>query len=377
MTALADLLVPATPAVVQATQIQILQLAGFPATAWQSGSVPQSLLQADCQTVSDASVVVSKIAAGGLLELAALLDDPGWLTLLALSHYGLARKSAVATRGTLVLTDNGGGPHTIVENQLYAGPPAGELRFQNIAGGSLPLNGTLSLTFQAEGPGAAYNLANGAITRLLTTLPGVTVSNPATTSGTWITTQGADEESNTSLVTRCKARWPQLGAAANELGWLGWALEPVPAVTRAGVIENYPSGGHVSVFLGGSNGGSSPSDVTTVDAYLQARRPLCVTVHTAAAANFVIALTGTVFARSSQLAAAQAAFNSALTAFAREVPIGGMVQLVDILTLLRETAGVTNVDVSTFKLNGAVADVALTPVQIATFTTSGILWTPV
>jgi hypothetical protein len=37
-------------------------------------------------------------------------------------------------------------------------------RYSNVNGGTLWLGGTLQLTWQAESPGAAYNVANGALT---------------------------------------------------------------------------------------------------------------------------------------------------------------------------------------------------------------------
>lgn len=369
--ALTDLLVAQTKDQIVTIQLNLLTLAGFPATSWQSGSVPLTLVQADAQTLSDMTATISLVAAGGLLD----LSSGGWLDLLATSHYNQTRKPAVFTQGTIVLTDTGGGgPYTITANQLWAGLPAGVIRFNNTAGGTLPKNGTLSLAWQAEFAGVAYNQPNGAVTSLLTPLPGVTVANPDPGTGTWVTQQGVDAEADASLKVRCKAQWPTLGGGATALVYQGWALTAAPTVTRVNVLENTPAGGQVTIYCAGPSAGSSSADVATVAAYIATRRPLCVTVTVSAASNLTVAVTGTVTVQTAFLASAQAAFAAAVTAYTTTLAIGATVKLWDFDNLLK-IQGVTNV--TSLQLNATAVDINLATNQAATFTISGLTWSAV
>ncbi len=366
--ALSELIVPLTADECESLQLDVLKLAGFPVTSWQSGSVPLTLVKADAATLADASKTVATVAKGGFLELA---ETDDWIDLDAENHYDITRKSAVVCQGVMTLTDNGGGPYTIVPGQLYAGPPSGTYRYVNTTGGTLALNGTLSLSWQAESPGAAYNLANGSITSLMTPLPGVSVANPDPGTGTWVTQFGTNAESNESLIKRCKARWPGLGGGANAPVYESWAITAADTVTRVNVLENYPTGGQVTIYCGGASGASSPSDVATVDAYIQVRRPLCVTVNVSAASNRVITLAGTVYVQAAYRYSAEGEFVDALTAYAASLPVGAPVYLSKIVDLIQTCTGVRNVNLSL-----PSADTTLAANEIATFTTS-LTWTPI
>jgi uncharacterized phage protein gp47/JayE len=371
MVALADLIVPLPQSTIIATQLGILQLAGFPVTSWQSGSLPLTLIQADAQTLADMSSSVSLATAGGLISLA----TGGWMDLIASSHYQLPRKSAVVLLGLMTLSDTGGGgPFTITPFQLYAGPPAGALRYQNTTGGTLPKNGTLQLAWQAEVAGSAYNLANGAVTSLLTPLPGVTVANPdpQNGSGTWVTQAGTDAESDASLGGRCTQRWSTLGGGAPVATYQFWAVTSTPTVTRVQVLENTPQGGSVTLYCAGSSQASSAADVAAVNTYIQAVRPLCVTVIVAASNNRTITLAAVVTVKAAQLQAAQAQFNTNLNAIATSLPIGATVYFARLIDLFESIAGVVNVVVST-----PSADVVMNQGDVAIFATSGVVWTSV
>lgn len=373
---LTDLIAADTQDQLVATQLGLLQISGFPTTAWQSGSLPRTLIENWAKVQSDQTNAVATVAMGGLLDLAATLPDTEWLHQLATSHYQITPKPAVFTEGTAVLADNGGGPYTILPGDLWIGPPGQEaVRYYNTTGGTLPLNGTLPLTFKAEFAGQSYNLGNGAITSLITSLPGVGVSNPSLPSGTWITVQGTDPEPNDSVVLRCKARWPTLGGGATALVYQGWALTAADAVTRVNVLEHYPVGGQVSIYVAGPNGGSAPADVTAVDSYIQVRRPLCVTVNVAAASNFGIAITGTIYVRQAFATTAQAAFATALAAYATALQIGGDVYVSKVIDLFMQTPGVNNA--AGVQLNAASLDITLSAQQAAVFDVSGITWVSV
>lgn len=380
MVALSDLIAPQTQSTITTLQLNMLQLAGFPATSWQSGSVPLSLIQADTSTLAQMTTTVANLAAGGLLAAwlpgwTGIVPPDGWLDLLAGSHYAVTRKPAVATQGLMLLQDvGGGGPYTITVGQLYAQTAAG-LQFVNTSGGTLIKGGTgasgLQLSWQATTAGSAANIPNGSSLSLATPLPGVTISNPDPGSGTWITQSGVDAESSASLAARCSSKWATLGSGAVASAYQYWAITSTPTVTRVNVLENTPSGGQVTVVCAGSAGASSSADVASVNAYIQPLRPLCVTVNVIAATNMPITLQGVVSVRASQLAAAQAAFAANVATYASNLPIGATVYLAKLVDLAMSISGVVNV-----QYTNPLGDTPMSYMNVATFT-NNILWSPV
>ena len=174
MASLSDLIAPRTVERVKAALLALLQSRGFPVTDWAEGGVARTLVEMLAQALADLDQVVAKVAAAGFVA----LSSGDWLTLVAAQVYGLARNLATFTQGTVLLSDAASaGPFTIVPGQLYVQSTDGK-RFTNLVGGVLTKGGTLSLQVQAESPGAAFNVPVGAISTLLTPLPGVTVANP-------------------------------------------------------------------------------------------------------------------------------------------------------------------------------------------------------
>lgn len=340
------------------------------ATAWQTGSVPLSMVENDAAALEDVYALGATIAKGGLLEEA---EGP-WLDLVASQVYQLTRNPGVATVGVVTLTDAGGaGPFTIVDGQLWFAAANG-LRYNSVGGYTLTLSGTVQVTVKAEGPGAAYNVANGAITRMVTSLAGVTVANPDPGSGTWITTQGAEPETDAQLRSRCRARWPSLGVGTPADSYALWAKTSDASITRVKVRPSPTLEGTVEVYLAGTNGPAGPTAVTNANAYIQPRVPLCVNATVAAAAANAVTVTATVYVVTAYLAVATAQCATNLTALfgggtnslgeaLPGIDIGGTVYLTQIIEQLMAATGVRNVVVA-----APVADVVLTATQVATLT---------
>src|SRR5579859_248274 len=165
---LSSLIVPLSKDDVLATTLKLLKLAGFPVTSWAASSVPRVLVEIFSQTVADLSTTISNLASSGFLSLA----TGDWLALLADEFFDVQKKPAVFARGIATLTDGGGGPFTILPGQLWAVSKSGR-RFSNIDGGTLPLGGTLTLSWQAEFAGTDANIPSGDLSTLVTPLPGV------------------------------------------------------------------------------------------------------------------------------------------------------------------------------------------------------------
>lgn len=303
--------------------------ARFPATAWQPGSVPLKLVEADSDALAESEALGVAVAAGGFLEYA----DPGlpegspagpWLRLLAASVYGLTWRSGIQAQGQVVLSDVAGqGPFTILPGQLVVASSGGRL-YRNSTGGTLAASGTLTLTFTAEDVGASYNTPPGAVTQLLTVLPGVTVSNPVIGStGTWLTRQGTNPETQGELRNRCRNRWGTLGTGGAPRGYSFWATDASAEVTRVQVTASTTLAGAVNVYLAGPAGPVSSQAVTDVQAALEKVAPTGVVPVALAATAASVTVSGTVRVPASLLAGAKATAEANLAALFAALPIGG------------------------------------------------------
>lgn len=84
--------------------------------------------------------------------------------------------------------------------------------FQNTSPFTLSVaNNSSSFDFEAELPGADYNISNNSFLSPLNTNIPVNVSNPAVSGSTsWITTMGSDEEDDETLRQRNATKWSEL-----------------------------------------------------------------------------------------------------------------------------------------------------------------------
>jgi uncharacterized phage protein gp47/JayE len=363
MTSLAELTQPDTSDDVLRFLLQMLTLRGFPATSWASGSVAPTILGAEADYFADLGQAIARIAKGGFIDDA----EGAWLDLLCLSFYQEARVPAVFTQGTVVLTDTANqGPFTIAPGTVWVTEGTRTLRFVNLTGGVLPLGGALPLTFQAESPGAAFNLANDTITVLITTLPGVSISNvPPIGALTWVTQVGADAESDPAYRGRCKAKWGTLGSGSNAEAFVYNATTPsVTGTTEVTRVQIYgdPTTGAVTLFVAGALGPVSLDALTRVDAVMEKKRPLTVPVLTLNATPSQTAIAGVVYVDAQHdPTAALAAVRLALDALARSVRIAAKVYVSQLIATIKNVPGVYNVT-----LSAPTADVALGPSTVFT-----------
>ena len=320
MLTLQTLMRPVTPAEVERTILSVARALGFPVTAWQSGGLGLTMVKFTARLYSDATALVANIAAGGFLG----ESRNGWLTLLAKNVFDEDRKPAIYTEGLVMFTCvEGAGPYSIQPGQLWVTTRTGR-RFTNTEAFTIPDGGSVQATVRAESAGSAFNVGNFTIQTLVTPLPGVTVSNPPGSDGTWITVQGANEESDDSLRMRCRGKWTTIAAQPPLDTYSFWALKASNEVTRVSVDDRNPLGpGSLVVYLAGDDGPVSAEAVDEVDAALQARKAKTAIVETRNVTSAPIAVVGVVRIRSAFIAGAAEAAEAALDAFFQSLPIGG------------------------------------------------------
>lgn len=331
------------------TFVSLFKLGGFPIASWHSGSLHKHTVETESSIFVDLSTSIQSIAKAGLIKLAGEVADE-WVDLCAENVFDEERKGAVYTKGSVTITDaEGVGPVDISAGSFWIANADGSLRFVNLAAATVPLNGSVAVTFQAETAGAAWNVSNGALTEALTPIPGLEVSNPALAdTGTWITQQGTDKETNAELADRCINKWATLGTGSNDDAYLYNTKSVAAEITRAKVYS--PGGGSVRVVVAGASGPVSASALALAVEIVERKRPIGVPdvlTSNAIARTDVVAATLTVSAGkdpASALAAAQASVN----ALARSSTIGGKVSRERVIKALLVDGLVEDCDLPSF-----------------------------
>ncbi len=226
---------------------------------------------------------------------------------------------------TTVFVDNVGAP---------AGAPLDEDTAQAI-----------TLTAEAEEPGAAYNAVPGAIAELTNVPDGITaVTNPASFTG------GTDPEETEDYRTRLLnlIRAPGTGSPLDIEVW----AESVSGVDEATVFSNMngttPTNGHVTVRISGPNGTiPSGSVVTAVLDYLNSKDLANVTFHVLTFTQISTNVTVDVDLEAGYiLGDVTSSVTQAITDYINSVPVGGTVYPAGIVDAIFGLSGITNVSVS-------------------------------
>jgi uncharacterized phage protein gp47/JayE len=327
---------------VEEQALDLMEAAELPTTSWHATSVPRAILGFLTEVAADLWFAVAQIARGVLFP----YSSGAWVDLVLASQYDEARVDPVFTIGQVTLTDNGGGPHTITDGAFVVANEDESLKYRVISGGGvLALNGSRDVVVKAFAVGNAYNLPNGAITKLVTAAPTVTVSNPAIGStGTWITTLGADLESDAAAMERAPLKWATLSTGSPPSAYLYWALSTI-GVTRAKVDDGNPDGANtVRVYI--DNG----AQVATLQATLQpgdgtGKAPSGTLVTVSAATTEAVTVPAVVTVRRAHRTEAEAAIVANLTAYAASIDIGGIVRKAQLIEEIMSPDGVVDVEI--------------------------------
>lgn len=319
--------------------VALLRLATFPVASWHSGSFQKHFVETESTMFADLSALIRNVAKGGMIRSAAEIGDE-WVDLCAADFFDEVRKPAVYTQGKWRLVDAEGiGPITIQPGSFWVANADKTFRYVNVdpAPVVLPLDGSATLTLQAERPGSQWNVGVGALTELLTPQPGLVGANEALDTGTWITQQGADKESSASLILRCLSKWATLGSGANDGAYLYAAMSASPEITFPRVYSPY--GGAVRVVLRGSAGPVSNAALAAAAARVERMRPLGVpdVVMLNATVRQELVAGTLVPPRNTDPAVAIGAAQAAVDKLARETKIGARVSREKIIWALMDT----------------------------------------
>lgn len=228
-----------------------LKREGFVVTNFHSGGVFYTILM----IVLRIKIELLQLARTVLSNMFVTHASGPWLDLKA-ADYSKKRKKAQKTQGFVTVTrlDAGGEAVKIPKGHVFKTTRdinGDELRFFSSCAATLQKGAaSVDVPVEAETEGIRYNVPEGQITRSLTYLGDVTVSNRAD----WISREGSDTEDDESVRTRTLRSWAELAQRAIEDSFIN-AAESVPGVLFAQADCQHPRGqGTVDVIVTGTAG---------------------------------------------------------------------------------------------------------------------------
>jgi uncharacterized phage protein gp47/JayE len=306
---------------------------GFNVTAWQKGTPQRTLLLGLSRVTTNFAEIAKQIVEMCSNDLARGA---------ALEAYSIARfsntpKPGTRAKYTVTLTNGGTVPHTVTVGQLLLSTKLG-VQFRNLTGGTVAAGGgALPITVEAVKKGGSGNVADGAITVMVTPLAGVTALNG--TGG--LISSGEDPELDSALRLRNSTKWARLTVELVRDSYINLALSVNDSIRRAEVDDTNPRGaGTIDVYIAGASFESGPADVEAAQNFFAERAfqtetfpadptpspanpdPTRVLVRAANAVQVNVA--GTIYYSSTySVTAVQAAAEAAIDAYISLAPIGG------------------------------------------------------
>ena len=193
-----------------------------------------------------------------------------WLD-LKMADYSKKRKKAQKTQGIITVSrlDAEGEAVKIPKGQVFKTVKdinGDELRFFSSSAMILQKGAaSVDVPVEAEMEGSRYNVPAGQITRSLTYLGNIEITNQAD----WITQEGSDTEDDESARTRTLRSWAELAQRATEDSFIN-AAESVPGVLFAQADCNHPRGqGTVDVIVTGTAGEATEGLLLAVKAEVE------------------------------------------------------------------------------------------------------------
>ncbi len=320
----------------------------FPVDDWNDGAVPKTLLEAWSLALARGYKSINAITKGGFLKLA----PDSWIPVLAENFYGVIPFPASTTKGKEKFTvAAGSGPYVIYGGRTTLETVDGLRYFTNNA---TPI--TISsvkpvwIPIISESTGVKYNVLEGQILKLATSMPGVTVTNePEPPDATWIAEYGLDAETAEQIRQRCAARFGRLSKLQNypEDGYISLVRDLIAQVKKVSVYTNYYQGtarpGCATLFLAGDSGPVSPVLVAQALAAIRPYRNPLGTIFMDSCISSDIAVDGLVqVAPDFHFDAVRAAIAAQLLEYQQAAQIGEKIYAAAIIERVMTPKGVLN-----------------------------------
>lgn len=370
-----DLITPVSQADAMNTLLSVASALGLPTTSWQSGNWIRTMLATTAQKISDLSVVATQVTRGGFGD---LLATDSWADAWSQSIYNVTRIPATQATGAVDVT---AGPTAVSTTynpgELIFAHATTNLTYRNTAAVIINANTTTAgVPVLADVAGAASNAAPGAVTLMVSTQVGLSVTNSSSIIGT-------DKETTPALVTRARRKLGSLSpnGPKDAYNYVATTLAVVTSpITRTNTVASQTTG-VVSVYVANAGGSPSVADVAAVQTALDNfATPWAVTATAVAATPLVIPVTYQVWTKGASLSATQmqVAIANALAAFFASLKIGGDVIAPDTgavyIDALQTAIANAAPGIRRVVVTSPATTVAMTPNQVATLgTVSGTI----
>lgn len=366
----ASLFAVRTRAQLLALALEIAEDIGLPVTSWQTGDPTRSdyvYLSGALETLETASVAFIK---GGYKDEA----EGDELTLLAKQQFNVDRVEATYASTSIVLTNASAWNYPLEAGDIIAKSTTSDATYTSTSGGTLAPFGTLTIDVVADVAGAGSSAAIGEIDDLVTTLLGVTCTNPAAA-------VGLDEETNESVRERCDDKLasfsPNGPRDVYDYVARNHDLTGEDTVTRSRTTHDHDFG-RVTNYIADADGAVSGGALTAVqDAHITWAAPLCITPTAVSASAVAVPVTYEIWLYESvnkTEAEVTSAIDAALVAFFAARPIGGDIKAPATtgklwVAMVRKTIAATfaAADVIDVVVTAPAGDTALAINEVATF----------
>jgi phage-related baseplate assembly protein len=319
---LTSLLTPIGRTAMVDSLLSVASSLGLPTTSWQAGQPMRTMLTTIGQKLADFTEVLVTITQGGFGDLA----TDGWADLWAQSIYDEERIPAEPATGLVNCANTSASNYILAAGELIVAHATTGQTYRNTAPITiLAAVGLDDIAVQADEVGVIGNAAPGTITVVVTSLVGVSSTNP-------LSVLGADAELTPALVKRCRAKLASLSPNGPKDAYNYIATTPefsavATPITRTNTTAS-PTTGAITVYLATAAGAPVAGDVTIVQAALDEwAEPWTATATAQAAAEQVVPVTYQAWVTGSQLTDAQieAEIGAALAVWFSSLDIGGYV----------------------------------------------------
>lgn len=252
--------------------------------------------------------------------------------------------------GTLTLGGSPTGPHSILINvaATTAGgtSPTVSYFLDSVASTIAAINGVgITIAYVAGASGTSWVLND---------------AYAFNTPGSWITSQGADVETDIALAQRCRNRWSSL-SNIQTTGYYELLCTSTPSVgsqvTQTKVVPDATINNKVNIIVAGPGGVLPGAVITALQAYISPRSIGGDSPVVQSPTTLAITIAGTVTCSASLLAAAQVAIQTGITTLVNGIGINGTLRLADIIQVIMDIDGV--IDISGVTINAVASNLTL------------------
>lgn len=318
---LATLLVRESAASIYKTALGVAESLGLPVSSWQPGDPTRSLYHLEAKLFETLEELAAGFISSGFLDYA----EGAWLKILAEQVFGVTAQEATFATTSVVLTNSSKRLYVLDPGDLTFKSSANGKTYRSTTGGTLAAGpgSTLTVSVVADEAGSDSSASAGDIDELVTTLLGVTCTNPTAAIG-------VDEQSAASLRQQCRDKLGSLSPNGPREAYAyvarNSALTGTPNVTRTRVYSESDTG-DVTLYVASASGAVTEPDRALVEAaILKWATPLCITPTVLSAESVTVNVTYTLWVYKSvnkTAAEVQADVQKALQSMFASRPIGG------------------------------------------------------